>query len=128
MRLGKSGVFAVLLCACAVSIAALAASTSAANSHPSSARNCGSFNVRGSRVTNVRVRNVSCAQAKRMLVRYHRTGAGLNCVNPLHRPVSDVRCTRRVVARRNGAGSGPRFVTAVITYVLNPCDGCEIGD
>lgn len=128
MRLGKSSVFAVVLCTCAVLIAALAAATSAATSHPSSARNCGSFKVRGSRVTNVWVRNASCAQAKRMLVRYHRTGAGLNCVTPLHRPPSDVRCTRRVAARRSGAGSRPGFVTAVVTYVLNPCDGCELGD
>jgi hypothetical protein len=108
-------------------IAVLAAGTSAAHANQSSARSCSSYKAKGVGLTDVRVRRVSCAQAKRMLVRFYHTAAGLNCANVRGRPASYFRCTARVAAERNAAGSGTRFVTAVIAFLISPCEACEYG-
>lgn len=111
------GLVSVLLVACALSASSPAHAASA-----SATRSCGRFMVDGWPVSKVRVRNLTCAQAKRMMVHYHKTGHGLSCFtfgddSPFH-----IRCKARVAATRVGA-SGPRrhFVEAVIDFSLPDC-------
>jgi hypothetical protein len=84
---------------------------------------CGRFKIGGFPVSNVRVRNVTCAKAKRLLVHFHNTDRGLSCSEffsdtaPLR-----IRCKGRVaVADPGRGGSGRRFVVAVIAFSLPDC-------
>ncbi len=90
-------------------------------------RSCGNFKVDGWPVSKVHVTNATCAQAKRIMVRYHKTGQGLSCFTfsddtPIH-----IRCKGRVaVAPSRGSGPGAggtsrRFVEAIITFSLPDC-------
>jgi hypothetical protein len=111
----------------ALSASALSASSPALAASASATRSCGRFMVDGWPVSKLRVTNVRCAQARRMLVHYHNTGHGLTCFTfsddaPVH-----IRCKARVAAarsRRSGpasAGSSPQFVEAVIDFSLPDC-------
>jgi hypothetical protein len=101
---------------------ALCASSPADAASASATRSCGRFMVDGWPVSKVRVTNLTCAHAKRLMVHYHKTDRGLNCFtfaddSPLH-----VRCKARVAVSRTRP-SGPRrhFVEAVIDFSLPDC-------
>jgi hypothetical protein len=107
----------VLLLACALSPGSLAHAVSA-----SATRSCGRMMVDGWPVSKVRVTNLTCARARRLMVHYHKTGHGLSCFTfsddvPIH-----IRCKARVAVSRPGP-SGPRrhFVEAVIDFSLPDC-------
>src|SRR6266702_1586311 len=85
---------------------ALCASSPADAASASATRSCGRFMVDGWPVSKVRVTNLTCAHAKRLMVHYHKTDRGLNCFtfaddSPLH-----VRCKARVAVSRTRP-SGP---------------------
>ena len=107
----------VLLLASAVSASPLAHAASA-----SATRFCGRFMVDGWPVSKVRVTNVSCAQARRMMVHYHKTGHGLSCFTFSDGSPFSIRCKAPVAVTRVGP-SGPRrhFVEAVIDFSLPDC-------
>ena len=107
----------VLLLACALSPGSLAHAVSA-----SATRSCGRMMVDGWPVSKVRVTNLTCARARRLMVHYHKTGHGLSCFTfsddvPIH-----IRCKARVAVSRPGP-SAPRrhFVEAVIDFSLPDC-------
>ena len=107
----------VVLLACALSASSAAHAVSA-----SATRSCGRLMVDGWPVSKVRVTNLTCARARRLLVHYHKTGHGLSCFTfsddvPIH-----IRCKARVVVTRSSV-SGPRrrFVEAVIDFSLPDC-------
>jgi hypothetical protein len=105
----------------------LAATSPALAAGASAIRSCGTFKVDGWPVSKVHVANATCAQAKRIMVRYHETGQGLSCFTfsddtPIH-----IRCKGRVAVSRSGQ-SGPgarrpgrRFVEAIISFSLPDC-------
>jgi len=107
----------VLLLACAVSVSSPAHAASV-----SATRSCGGFMVDGWPVSQVRVTNVTCARARRMMVHYHKSGHGLRCFTFTDEPRFRIRCKARVAVRRVGP-SGPRrhFVEAVIVFTLPDC-------
>jgi hypothetical protein len=106
---------------------ALSASSPALGASAGVTRSCGRFVVDGWPVSKVRVTNVSCAQAKRMLVHYHKTEHGLKCFTFSDNAPIHIRCTARVArtrSRRSGPGStglSPQFVEAVINFSLPAC-------
>ena len=107
----------VLLLACTLSTGSPADAASA-----SATRSCGRIMVDGWPVSKVRVKNLTCAHARRLMVHYHKTGHGLSCFTfsddvPFH-----IRCKTRVAITR-ARPSGPRrhFVEAVIDFSLPDC-------
>ena len=115
----------VLLLACALSASSPAHAASA-----SATRSCGRFMVDGWPVSKVRVTNLTCAQARRMMVQYHKTGHGLSCFTFSDDSPFRIRCKARVAVTRVRP-SGPRghFVEAVIDFSLPDCaaaGGCGI--
>ena len=109
----------VLLLACALSASSPA---HAASASASATRSCGRFMVDGWPVSKVRVKNVTCAQARRMMVHFHKTGHGLSCFTLADDSPFRIRCKARVAVTRRGP-SGPRrhFVEAVIEFSLPDC-------
>src|SRR5947209_17414031 len=109
----------VLLLACALSASSPA---HAASASASATRSCGRFMVDGWPVSKVRVTNVTCARARRMMVHFHKTGHGLRCFTFTDEPRFRIRCKARVAVRRVGP-SGPRrhFVEAGIVFALPDC-------
>jgi hypothetical protein len=101
---------------------ALSASSAAGAASASATRSCGRFVVDGWPVSKVRVKNVTCARARRMMVHFHKTGHGLTCFTFSDEPRFRIRCKARVAVRRVGP-SGPRrhFVQAVIVFSLPDC-------
>lgn len=114
---------------CTVVLAALGsavvASGASGKTPGRAARNCGSFKVKGTLVAKLRVTNTSCAQAKRALERYHDTAHGLRCLVS-HDSFAHIRCTERVPTGLRTTRSRPRFVTAVLIYVLPGCAYCGL--
>lgn len=107
----------VLLLACTLSVSSPAHAASA-----SATRSCGRIMVDGWPVSKVRVKHLTCAHAKRLMVHYHKTGHGLRCFTfsddvPIH-----IQCKTRVAIMR-ARPSGPRrhFVQAVIDFSLPDC-------
>jgi hypothetical protein len=108
-------------------VGSLAATSPAVAAGAGATRSCGSFKVDGWPVSKVHVANATCAQAKRIMVRYHETGQGLSCFtfsddSPIH-----IRCKGRVAVPRSGP-SGPAarrpprwFVEAIINFSLPDC-------
>jgi hypothetical protein len=95
----------------------------AAGSASAAAGRCGSFEIDGHRLTDVRVTNVSCGQARAMIVRYGNTLEGLHCVvNDAPDAPPSVRCTGPVAAPGAGGRHKPRQLIAVIRYRLSSCD------
>lgn len=85
-------------------------------------RSCGSFKVLGWPVTKVRVANATCAQAQRIMVRYHETGQGLSCLTFGDDGPVRIRCRGRIpVAGPEAGGTGRRFVQVVIDFSLPEC-------
>jgi hypothetical protein len=107
----------VPLLACALSATSSAHAVSA-----SPTRACGRLMVDGWPVSKVRVTNLTCARARRLMVHYHKTGHGLSCFTfsddvPIH-----IRCKARVAVTRPGASRRRRrFVEAVIAFSLPDC-------
>jgi hypothetical protein len=97
-----------------------AASSPALGASPT--RSCGRFKVEGHPVSNVRVTNVTCAEAKRLMVHFHDTDRGLRCFTFSEDAPVHIRCKQRVaVAGKGRGGSGRRFVVAVIDFGLPEC-------
>lgn len=124
-ELGKRPRIARVL-ALLVSVVILASTVSAsslANAASASAtRFCGRFMVDGWPVSKVRVTNVSCTQARRMMVHYHKTGHGLSCFTFSDGSPFRIRCKARVgVTRVDPSGRRPHFVEAVIDFSLPDC-------
>ena len=88
----------------------------------SATRSCGRFMVDGWPVSRVRVTNLTCARARRLMVHFHKTGHGLSCFtfgddSPFH-----IRCKARVsVTRVSPSGPLRHFVEAVIDFSLPDC-------
>jgi len=101
---------------------ALSVSSPAQAAGASAARSCGRFMVDGWPVSKVRVTNLTCAQARRMMVHYHKTGHGLSCFTFSDDTPVSIRCKARVAVTRVGP-SGPRrrLVEAVIDFSLPDC-------
>lgn len=101
---------------------ALSASSPAHAASASAARSCGRFMVDGWPVSKVRVKNVTCAQARRMMVHFHKTGHGLSCFTLADDSPFRIRCKARVaVTRRGPSGQRRHFVEAVIEFSLPDC-------
>ena len=86
-------------------------------------RSCGHFKIEGKPVSNVRVTNISCARARRLMVHFHGSNRGLSCFTfpdaiPIH-----IRCKARVAAPRSGSRTSGRrrFIVAVINFSLPEC-------
>ena len=101
---------------------ALSTSSPAHAASPSATRSCGRFMVDGWPVSKVRVTNLTCARARRMMVHYHETRHGLSCFTFSDDSPFSIRCKARVAVTRVGP-SGPRrrFVEAVIDFSLPDC-------
>ena len=101
---------------------ALSASSPAHAASASAARSCGRFMVDGWPVSKVRVRNVTCAQAQRMMVHFHKTDRGLICFTLADDSPFRIRCRARVaITRRRPSGPRRHFVEAVINFSLPDC-------
>ena len=118
----RIGQVLTLLVSAMVVVCALSLSSSAHAAGASATRSCGRFMVDGGPVSEVRVKNVTCARARRMMVHYHKTGRGLNCFTFSDEPRFRIRCKARVAVMR-AARSAPRrhFVEAVIVFSLPDC-------
>ena len=101
---------------------ALSASSPAHAASATGTRACGRFNVEGYPVSKVRVTNLTCAQAKRLIVHYHNTDRGLSCFTRGDHTAPRIRCKARVAITPAGP-SGPRrhFVQAEIDFSLPDC-------
>jgi len=107
----------VLLLACMLSTSSPARAVSA-----SANRSCGRFMVDGWPVSKVRVTNLTCAQARRLMVHYHETGHGLSCFTFSDDVTIHIRCKTRVpIPRARPAGPRRTFVEAVIDFSLPDC-------
>lgn len=112
----------VLLLVVSVSSLAWMLSAGSPAQAASATRSCGRMMVDGWPVSKVRVKNLTCAHARRLMVHYHKTGHGLSCFTfsddiPMH-----IRCKTRVAIMR-ARRSRPRrhFVQAVIDFSLPDC-------
>jgi hypothetical protein len=100
--------------------AVLAASSPALAASPT--HFCGRFKVAGHPVSNVRVKNVSCAEAKRLMLHFHDTDRGLRCFTFSEDAPVHIQCKERVaVAALGRGGYGRRFVVAIIDFGLPEC-------